>query len=362
MKTIRFAVVGAKGWRAQFYFRAARTLPESFEICAVYETDPARAAVIAENWGVPIADTWDALRSYAPEFLVVSVRGAAMPGLIAEAVKEGFFVLSETFWPRDVEALEAFYRAVPDRSRVQTAEQYRFQSHHAALLEAIRQGLLGDVGQAQLSVCHGYHAASLMRLYLGVGLAPFTVTGSRMTTPTLQGPGRAGWAEKETIRQDEQDLATVTFDLPNGRRKWALYDWTDESYFSPIRRPRLLLRGDRGEADERSLRRMPDEKSSVELPLLRVAGGAGGDLTPPCVDAVYWGERCLFRHPWPGARLSDEEIAVACVLRDMGSYVRGGKPCYSMEDSCQDQYLALMIREACREGKTLTSGKMPWMA
>ncbi len=357
MKT-RFAIAGAKGWRAQFYLRIARMIPDEFEVCAIYETNGERAEIIRKNWDLPIAGNWDELRAYDPEFLVACVRGSAMPDLITEAVREGFYVLSETFWPASAEALEQFYRSVPDPSRVQVAEQYRFQSHHASLLRMIQMGYLGEVGQVQLSSCHGYHAASLIRLYLGIGMEPFTVTGRRMQTPTLKGPGRGGYPETEEIRQDSQDLAVITFDETG---KWALFDWTDESYFSPIRKPRILLRGSRGEADNHVVRYMRDERTPVDLPFVRISGGAEGELSQPCLDSVYLGENRVFRHPWPGVRMMDEEIAVACVLRDMGIYARGGSPCYSLEEGCQDQYLALLMREACRDGRTVRSGNMPWM-
>ena len=368
-KKVRFALFGAKGWRAKFYLRAVRALPEVFELCAILEESPDRAKVIKEQLkelnaanltDVPIVSSLDELKKYDPGFIVMSVGPDVLKTAVPAASKEGFFILQETFWPSSVEDLSAYYTSVNDPGRVQVAEQYCLQSHHAARLNVIGSGILGEVGQVQVSAAHGYHGVSLIRHYLGVNDEPASIVGRSLKTLTSAGPGRDGYPETEQFKEDVQKVAILTFDMADSRSKWALFDFTDESYFNQIRKPHTLIRGSKGEMDERDVRILTDHRTPVEMPVKRVDGGCFGELTPPSIDKITVGENCFYTNPFPGARLTDEEIAVAAQLARMAQYVRGGEKAYSLEEGCQDMYLALLIERACETGEEIRTEKMPW--
>ena len=368
-KKVRFAIFGAKGWRAKFYLRAVKALPEVFEVCAIYEESEERAKVIREQLSsfnavnlkdIPIVSSLEELKKYEPEFIVMSVGPEVLKQKVPEAAEAGFYVLQETFWPESVKDLSDYYASVSAPERVQVAEQYCFQSHHAARLNVIASGLLGDVEQAQVSAAHGYHGVSLIRHYLGIGYEPAEIVGRSMETLTSAGPGRDGYPKKEEFRKDIQKVALLKFFMENGSSKWAVFDFTDESYFNQIRKPHTLIRGSRGEMDERDVRTLTDFCTPVEMPVKRVSGGCFGELTPPCIDKITVGEGCYYKNPYPGARLTDEETAIATMLGKMAEYVRGQEPVYSLEEGCQDMYLALLIEQACETGIPVQTEKMPW--
>ena len=373
MKKVRFALMGAKGWRAKFYLRAVRALPEVFELCAILEESEARARVIRKQLAdlnalnlanVPIVSTLEELKTFEPEFIVMSVGPDVLARAVPAAADAGFYVLQETFWPVSVEDLSAYYGSITAKERVQVAEQYCLQSHHAARLNVIASGALGEVGQVQVSAAHGYHGVSLIRHYLGIGFEPVQIIGRALATPTSAGPGRDGYADREEIREDIQKVAILTFASEGGEGapgKWAIFDFTDETYFNPIRKPHTLIRGSRGEMDERCIRTLTDYRTPQEIPVIREAGGSFGELTQPCIDRITAGGRTIYENPFPGARLSDEEIAVAAQLARMSAYVRGESgPAYSLEEGCQDMYIALLIEQACADGKPVSSETMPW--
>lgn len=63
--------------------------------------------------------------------------------------------------------------------------------------------------QAQISVGHGYHGVSLLRKYLGVGFENCVIRAWEFANPIVEGPGRAGYPEKEQIIQDRQQFACL---------------------------------------------------------------------------------------------------------------------------------------------------------
>jgi hypothetical protein len=68
----------------------------------------------------------------------------------------------------------------------------------------------------------------------------------------------------------------------------------------------------------------------------------------------------LWRTPFGAARLSDDELAVAAVLRSMARYVEDGTPFYGIADAAEDQYLDELMHRAAREQRTLTSTPQAW--
>ena len=74
MAALRFGIVGS-GWRAQFFARAARALPERFAVTGVVTRSAERGAQVEREWGVPTVRTVADLLAAPdrPELVVVSV-------------------------------------------------------------------------------------------------------------------------------------------------------------------------------------------------------------------------------------------------------------------------------------------------
>ena len=67
------------------------------------------------------------------------------------------------------------------------------------------------------------------------------------------------------------------------------------------------------------------------------------------------GAEWVYRNPFPGARLSDDEIALATVLTGMRRYVEGGEEVYPLREATRDQTLSLAIEEAVRTGAAVNA-------
>ena len=88
--------------------------------------------------------------------------------------------------------------------------------------------------------------------------------------------------------------------------------------------------------------------------------GHGGNLEGYFHRGVLAGADWVYRNPFAGARLSDDEIAVAACLDGMERYAYNGTEFYSFAEAAQDQYLLLAIDEARRSGDVVVTESQPW--
>ena len=350
MDIVPFAIAGG-GWRAEFYLRVAGALPDRFRVTSVLTRDPSRAARVTACWGVPVRPTLDDLLADHPAFVVASVAQRATPALIRELAACGMPVLVETPPAPDLDGLAALRDLAASDARIQVAEQYRFQPHHAARLAVIAAGELGTVTQAQVSVAHDYHGMDLLRAYLGVGLDPVTITAHRFVSPIIAGPDRTGPPAEERIEQSAQVLAWLDFDGRLG-----VYDFAPDQYFSWIRGPRVLVRGERGEIEGMEVRALRDVTTPVAYELVRRDAGRDGNLEGLHLAGITAGDRWVYRNPFAPARLADDEIAVATCLARMGAYVGGGEGPCSLAEAMRDQELALRTAESWSAGRPVRVG------
>ncbi|MEF2966835.1 Gfo/Idh/MocA family oxidoreductase [Paenibacillus sp. M1] len=354
-RKITFGLMGG-GWRAEFYLRIAQALPDEFAVGEIWMRDEAKAREAEARWGIrATADLEGFLGRRNFSFVVLSLSRSAAAGYIERLAKLGVPVLTETPPAESLDGLLRLYDSVGPAGRVQVAEQFILQPMHAARLAVVRSGLIGGASHVQVSAGHGYHGISLVRHLLGVGFEDAEISGRQIVTPLVQGPGRRGLPAKEVLVDSKQDLALLQF---GGRS--ALFDFTYDQYFSRIRRHRILVRGHRGELEGREVRYLKDYRTPVTLELRRVDAGQDGNLEGYYHEGILAGSDWVYRNPFPYARLSDEEIAMAACLRSMGSYVEGGSSFYSLAEASQDQYLSLLMAEAIETGKTVTSVRQPW--
>lgn len=356
MEPVRFAIAGGAGWRAQFFLRVASELPERFEVCGMVVRDPAKARDQERRWGVKTYRSLeDLLAASDPLFVVVSVPWEAAPGMLEELAGRQVPALCETPPAPDVERLVELHRLVEKGAKIQVAEQYIFQPAHAARLAIARSGKLGTVSQAQVSAAHGYHGVSLIRHLLGVSFEPVTVSAFQFASPIVAGPGRGGPPEAEKITDSTQIIAHLDFGDRLG-----VFDFTGDQYFSWIRSPRVLVRGERGEINDTALRYLADFRTPVETQLLRADAGHDGNLEGYYHKGFLAGDEWVYVNPFAPARLADDEIAVAACLAGMAEYVRGGAEVYPLAQAAQDRYLDILIAEAIETKRPIKSSPQLW--
>jgi predicted dehydrogenase len=355
MSRIQFAVIGA-GWRTEFFLRIARQMPERFEVTGVVVRNEEKARAFKHKWSVDTYSTVDDLLEKARfSFVIVSVPRTVAPEITLELAQKGVPVLCETPPAVDLESLIALNQSAGREAKIQIAEQYIFQPNHAARLHLARSGKLGTISQAQVSVCHDYHGISLLRHFLGITFEDAEIQAHAFTSPIIESPDREGIPAADRIVQSEQVIAYIRFG-----DKLAVYDFTGEQYFSWIRSPRMLIRGEKGEINNFQVKYLQDYLTPVELELRRTNAGPDGNLEGFFLKGILAGEQYVYRNPFIPGRLTDDEIAIATSLVKMDEYAKGGPSFYSLSEASQDHYLSLMIQKAVATGTRVTTSKQLW--
>lgn len=352
---VRFAVIGA-GWRSDFHIRMARAAPDRLEAVAVVTRSDAAADRMAKTWGIPAVRTIEEALAYEPEFVIASVSWPAMPGVVTALVEAGAHVLAETPPAPTADGLRSLWHAVGDSARVQVAEQYTLMPGHAARLAIVRAGVIGTPTAVQLHSTHLYHAVSLIRSFVGAGFDDAVVTAREFVAPQSDPLTFHGWVADPTPEPRKTTIATLDF----GGGRMGLYDFVENQWWNPLLSRRIVVRGSLGEIVDDAVTRLTVD-GPVASPISYRRTGVdmnleGNDL----VNASFDGE-VVYRNPWVGTRLSEDDIAVASFLEATGRWVRGeGPEPYPLAEASQDHLLGLAIEESARTGADVRVTKEVW--
>ncbi|RAN95859.1 Gfo/Idh/MocA family protein [Micromonospora noduli] len=352
----RFGIIGS-GWRGEFFLRLARLLPERFRVTGVVTRTESRGAAVTADWGVPsFRTTGELLARERPDFVIVSVPWPVTPEATRELVAVGVPVLAETPPAPDLAGLRSLWADVGGSGLVQVAEQYLLMPGHAARLALVRAGVLGEPTSVQISSTHLYHAVSLIRGLLGVGHESAEVSARAFVAPLANPLSPAGWSGDDTPQQLSTTLATIDF---GGRM--GLYDFTDNQWWNPLRTRRLVVRGSRGELVDDRVVRLVDPSTPVESFLTRRQTGLDLNLEGLDLKHISFDGDVVYRNPFVGSGMSDDDIAVADIVARAGAWAREEGPApYPLAEACQDHLISLAIEESIRAGQPVVTATEAW--
>lgn len=358
MKPYSFALVGS-GWRAAFYARLTKKLPQRFHLAGTWFHTPEKADAWQAQYGGETYASLEALCARRPELVVVAIHKEHSFPLIMELLNTDIPLLLETPPAVRIGQLYALWeKAKERRAPVMVAEQYPEQPYFAAWREAVGQGLIGQVSNVTASVAHGYHAVALLRQFLQVKGENARIQGSQYCFPVQQTGDRSGLVLHGKMRMETRKRAVFVFESG----KTAFYDFSSEQYHASIRFRHWGVQGDRGEIfDDHALCLTP-EGQPLQLALRRHQRGLR-DCGEYGLQGLSLGERWLYQNPYPRLLLSDDEIALAVCLERMGKMVRGegDEPeGYPLAEALQDAYLAALMGSAIDTRQELSSRDTPW--
>ena len=337
-----FAVIGS-GFRSTIYWEVAAGL-DGVDCVGVVTRRPRPLPVAAYDSVAAL------LREHPVDFVVTSTPTSVTPGVIVDCVNRGLPVLAETPPAGSADEVAALWRAVGTAGLVQVAEQYHLMPLHAARLAAVRAGLVGSVGQVHVSSTQLYHAVSLLRRFLGIGIEGALVRASRFVVPLVNPLNRGGWTDD--LEPHDATTTLATLDFGNGRS--GLYDFTDNQTRNLLRTRRLLVRGSHGELSNETVVRLRDATTITRSAFNRRQTGHDLDQNGYATDHIALGDEVYWRNPWPAQRWTDDELAIAELLTRTAAWVRSeGPEPYPLVEACTDQLLALAITESAETDRAV---------
>ncbi len=232
------------------------------------------------------------------------------------------------------------------------AEQYLNYPAIACRLGVAESGVLGEPAFLRLSLAHGYHGASLIRSFLKVGDELVRICGKSYPVSILETDSRWGAVTDGELVQ--KVLERFTFEFESG--KTAFSDFCSVQYHSFLRSRHMNLQGPLGELDDFTVRFLDENRRPVTQELrIETEKHAGS------IEAVYLGEKAVYRNPFPGSGLAEDETALAVLLDGMEEYIRNGTERYPLADALQDAYLAILMEEALKlPGTVVQSQPQLW--
>ena len=350
MERIRFAVAGT-GWRALFYVRAAKNLPELFELTGVLCRTADRAESFAKEQGVKTYTDLGALLATKPEFVVSCIYKAELADMCMRVMERGVPALCETPLAISLDKLEQL-RDVQRRTGVtlEMAEQYFLYPTHQARRAVVKSGLLGDITYCYMSMMHDYHGISMLRAYLGEETGPVSIRAYKTKTPIVVTGGRGGYITTGEMGEEYRVLAQLDY----GDGRVGMYDFAGTQYHSAIRSNHLRILGTRGEIADDEVRWI-DENNRPHLNRLVVHTDA---ITGTICAIDFDGER-VYANPFRAdVAMTEDDIAVSEVLVRMGASVRGGDRHYPY--AFRDSYLSCVMAAAANESADVTADAMNW--
>lgn len=333
---IKYGIVGA-GWRSEFYLRIAALLPETFKVSGIYIRNPEKQVEFAEKYNVKIVTSLYELLNTDFDFIVSCVNKAGICDTVRELGSKKIPLLTETPIGTSNKEIDDFLSEIKPDWRVQVAEQFHFQPRNMAIKSVIESGVLGEVNQVQLSCCHDYHAASLIRFFLGTGEEIPETSSFTLPDTVTRYNSRGGILKEPQTVTTEEKFVVLRF-----KGKTALYDFNYEQYFSDIRASRIVIRGTNGEIRNNECTYLKDGIPH-SFTLRRNSYGTNENLDGYTLVNITAEGRVVYENPFKGSRLSDEEIAVATCLLNMKKYLDTGIPFYSLKDGALDSKIFLSV-------------------
>jgi len=379
---MRFVIVGS-GWRSLYYVRIAKALPEKFQLCAMLCRTKEKADKMAGEYDIHTTISIEECRNMQPNYIVVAVNKDSIAQVATEWMNYGFTVLCETPASLKISELESLWHLHGQGRKLVVAEQYMYYPRYSAMLKILRQNIIGEPYNINISLAHDYHGASLMRVFLNENIkTPFTVRGKTYEFSTVETLNRQ---ERFTDgRKGKKSRTVATFEFADGKVAW--YDFNSEQYRSPIRKNLVKVEGEKGQLRDGVIDFLGEdflewrgEFKAVENHIVtgnpnpnlyqvneiekilfhREKRDMHGKVTDSADDIVY---QAYFGK----CGLGEDETAIAKMMEQTFSYAvnptREALNCQeeALKNALQDCYMAILMEQAVVTGEQIKSEKQIW--
>lgn len=243
MSKAKICIVGS-GWRAEYFLRVAKAHEDEFEVSYVLCRREEKAQYISDKFNVPTTLDEQDIIDANPDFIIVVVTRALGSTTALKWKEKGFCVIMETPLGDTLEQILEIKKLKNSGGKLLVAEQYRYYPTYKAIIDAVKEGMIGDPVCVNASIAHDYHGFDVIReILLEPVNARFTMRTDRYDLPVTKTGDRFNvYTDGELITKNR---AKVDIHYEDG--KLAFYDFDSDQYHSTIRHNTIKVTGTRGE-------------------------------------------------------------------------------------------------------------------
>ncbi|HEV8246399.1 MAG TPA: Gfo/Idh/MocA family oxidoreductase [Polyangiaceae bacterium] len=343
MARVRIAFIGTGRWATLQHLPVIRVLKDELELVCLYGRDAAKAEAVAKDYGVPGYSNLDQMfDKHKVDMVCAVISCRANHEIVSQVARRGYSCVLETPIEYDLKKAHAMFDLMREHQvQIEVAENgYRVPAERIVkkLLDA---GVFGNVLAAYNDVrSHGYHGISLLRNYIGFGVAPVSVVAH---CPGLSCRDAAG---------EEQILRTRFGIIEFANRSVGLHSMVYD-FPVPATAVRKRFVAEKGWMAE-TQGMYHDGKQQRELSLSRI--GKEIDGVDVCQRMVANTDpEIVWENPFAHLPLDDQKVSVAQVIMSMARAVREGvDPEYGLQDAYIDYAIDSALLSSNANGRRIS--------
>jgi len=321
-------IVGS-GYRSMFYLRVIKAMPKEFRLVAMLTRSKETAREVSSREGIIVKTNPEEFFNADIDLVIVASSKTNIAKTALLWASKGFKVLMETPAGINEEDFNCLLSS-KYKNNIMVAEQYHRYPSLQALKKVLDRGIIGDILDLKLSLCHDYHAISLMRFFLGDLNNPKLLSKAEYSLPILETGNRAGIKYDGDIKDYKR--AVAVFEFENNRH--ATYDFSSLLYHTEIATSSLRIQGSLGEYIDGALSYAIRDESGI-YNFKKEELETKVDIETNEIRAIRFNNEDLWTNDYLGLGFNNDEIGIADFLM--------GKASYSLEDAVFDARLGLLI-------------------
>ena len=332
-------VIVGSGWRSLFFVRVIKAMPDKFNLLAMLTRSEETALRVASENGIYVTTKEKECVNLNPDLVVVATSKTNIVDTAIKWANYGFEVLMET--PAGISE-EDFgkFETCNCKDKISVAEQYHRYPIYQAIKRVMETGILGNINDMVMSLCHDYHAVSLMRFFFGNIDGAKVLFNTEYPINVLETGNRGGVKYDGSLKEYKRSIALLEFSA----NRHATYDFSSLLYHTEIANQGLIIRGSLGEYKDGEFIFAQEVKNTgsvdeIHKEIVEKYRYCKEKLeikySGPEVEKICFKGKCLWTNPYLNLGFGNDEIAIADLLLD--------KSKYSLDLAIEDARLGLAL-------------------
>lgn len=329
----RFIIIGT-GWRAAFYYRIIKALPNLFSLSCFVTTKEERVKDVEKQYNSKCYSNLDDALKEDHDGVILAVKKDDFMYYFRELANRNESALVETTFTQLTNEEREECLSLSKGKYIQTAEQYPYWPLYESLINI--KDIIGPISYINLSSLHQHHASSIARKVLDISdVDALKIRKNEHTFNMIKTSSRLGRTTEGVSESYRRVIAEIT--TPDN--KLFFYDFCTNLYHSKISFNSISIKGERGTILDNNIKYLSKDNEVLSDALVYHRDGEG-DNSPLSLSHVTFAGKVVYRNPFKGIAFNDDEIALAKVMKLFSEKV----DFYSAEEGIKDGILGCRLQ------------------